>query len=142
MLKCCWLMPSFLYMFTYLQDGSSDMVRLLLKSKGCSPTRPHFQLSLFVNFMMFWSNLFQFLLPNLLGYESRYCPTLIKIQRKWSWVLSHIDEIKGFEHVYKLVSYSTYCQLVLEWNLIWACLHCPKESIDLQVVCINLWICH
>jgi len=33
-------------------------------------------------------------------------------------VLSHIDEIKGFEYVYQLVSYSTHCQLVLEWNLI------------------------
>jgi len=27
--------------------------------------------------------------------ESRYCPTLIKIQRIWKWVLSHIDKIEG-----------------------------------------------
>jgi len=46
-----------------------------------------------------------------------------KIQRIWKWVLSHIDKIEGLEHVYKLVSYSNYCQLVLGWNLIWACMH-------------------
>jgi len=33
-------------------------------------------------------------------------------------VLSHIDKIKGLEHVYKLVSYSTRSQLVLGWNFI------------------------
>jgi len=33
-------------------------------------------------------------------------------------MLSHIDKIKGFEHVYKLVSYSTHRQLILGWNLI------------------------
>jgi len=33
-------------------------------------------------------------------------------------VLSHIDEIKGLEHAYKLVSYSTHCQLVLRWIVI------------------------
>jgi len=38
-------------------------------------------------------------------------------------VLSHIDEIKGFEYVYKPVSYSTRYQLVLGWNLIWAYVH-------------------
>ena len=38
-------------------------------------------------------------------------------------MLSHIDKIKGFEHVYKLVSYFTTYQFILSWNLIWACIH-------------------
>ena len=32
----------------------------------------------------------------------------------WKWSLSHIDKIEDFEHVYKLVSYSVYWQLVLD----------------------------
>ena len=38
-------------------------------------------------------------------------------------MLSHIDKIKGFEHVYKLMSYTNHGQLVLGWNLIWAYVH-------------------
>jgi len=33
-------------------------------------------------------------------------------------MLSHIDKIKGFEHLYKFVSDSTYSQLALGWNFI------------------------
>ena len=41
----------------------------------------------------------------------------------WKWVLSYIEKNKEFEHVYKLVGYSTYRQLILDWNLIWAYMH-------------------
>ena len=42
-------------------------------------------------------------------------------------MLSHIVEIKGLEHAYKLRSYSIHYQLVLGWNLIWTCKH---DSFD------------
>ena len=42
-------------------------------------------------------------------------------------MLSHIDKIEGFEHVYKLVSYSTYRQSILRWNLIWTYVYEWKE---------------
>ena len=45
------------------------------------------------------------------------------IVRVWKWVLSQIDKIEGFEHIYKLVNNSTYYQLVLGWNLIWIYIH-------------------
>ena len=52
----------------------------------------------------------------------------------WQWVLSHIDEIKGLENVYKFVSYSTHYQLVLSWNLIGTYIHDSfvKSPIDIK----------
>ena len=40
-----------------------------------------------------------------------------------SGVVSHIEKIKGLSVYIKLVSYSSYYQLVLGWNLIWAYMH-------------------
>ena len=41
----------------------------------------------------------------------------------WKQGLSHIDKIKGLEHVYKFTSYSIHCRLILGWNFIWAYKH-------------------
>jgi len=48
-------------------------------------------------------------------------------------MLSHIDEIKGFKHVYKLVNYFTHNQLILSWNLIWTCMHHKRMVEGLEI---------
>ena len=44
--------------------------------------------------------------------------------------LCHNDNLKGLEHVYKLIRYSTHCQLIVDWNLEpqWTCTHCFRPD--------------
>ena len=67
-------------------------------------------------------------MPILLGFPSPYkflytIKKLLNSVRVWEWVLLHINKVEGLEYEYKIVNYFTHYQLVLGWNLIWACIH-------------------